>query len=148
MKTFKFRLKALLKVREHIEKERQKDHAVALQRVQKQKEELKGIWTAKEKTCQNQATRILTSFSVADMLIYSRYLVRLKRDQVAGHELALALDKEERKQQVKLTEATKQKKIYEKLKEKQETVFFESARKAEMSENDEVALQNYRQRHT
>ena len=146
MKNFKFRLEALLKVREHIEKERQKDHAVAELKERKQNEELENIRGVKDNTCQNQANRLKSAFSVADMLVYSRYLVRLRRDQVTGHELCRVLEKEEYKEREKLAEATKQKKIYKKLKEKQETAFFDKARKDELSENDEIALRNYRRR--
>ena len=87
MKKFKYRLQALLRAKEHIEKERQKNHAVALQKVYNQADELDQIDNSRQENLLAQRSQMKHDFSVAEMLIYSRYLAKLKRQELAGNEL-------------------------------------------------------------
>ncbi len=144
MKKFRYRLQALLKVKEHIEKERQKDHAVALKNVHRQEDELRRIDGDRKNNLESQRKQLDGRFSVAEMLIYSRYLARLKREELAGDELLKALEKEaEGKRQV-LVEASKERRILEKLKEKQAAKHRVEIEHALTKENDEIALVSYR----
>ena len=58
MKKFKYRLEPLLKVKSHLEKERQREHAQATREVLRQKEHLAGLQTDRELTANVQ--RLLT----------------------------------------------------------------------------------------
>jgi len=138
-KKFKFRLEPLLNIRKHREKERQKEHAEAQARVHRQQSSLQQMDGHRLSTLDAQRERLTGTISVAETLVCSRYLVRLKRDRMAGTELLHGLRKEEDDRRVNLVEAAKQRKIYELLREKQEKRHLEEIRKADQKELDEVA---------
>ena len=74
MKRFSYRLEPLLKVKAHREKEKQRDHAEALQRVYAQKDKLGEIDGQREQTVTHQRTSMTGKLSLAELLICSRYL--------------------------------------------------------------------------
>lgn len=143
MKKFKYRLETLLKVKEHIEKEKQKEHAVAVNKVNQQEKQLQNIDNAKTTTFEKQRSRMKSSIVVAEMLVCSRYLNKLKRENMAGKELLKALKKKSEEKREKLIEASRDKKIYEKLKEKQRDKYNEMIKMLETKDNDEIAIRNY-----
>ena len=91
MKKFRYRLESLLKVKEHIEREKQKEHAGALSQVHQQQRQLNRIDRSKDTTLNGQRSGMLGRLSVAEMLICSRYLVKLKKDMLSGSELLKVL---------------------------------------------------------
>ena len=140
MKKFKYRLQALLRVKEHIEKERQKNHAVALQKVYHQADELDRIDGSRQENMLAQRNQMTQNISVAEMLVYSRYLARLKREELAGNELLHVLEGEAEEKRVKLVAASKDRRVLEKLKEKQSAKHHAEIDQALTKENDEIAL--------
>lgn len=144
MKKFKYRLKALLKVKEQIEKDRQKEHALAIQKVIDQNNELSRISDVKDVTTDNQRKRLTGKLSVAELLVFGRYLMKLKRETMAGKELLTALQRGEQGKREILQEASRQRKIQEKLKEKQQAKFNREVELLETKENDEIAITNFR----
>ncbi len=144
MKKFKYRLEALLKVKEHIEKERQKEHSVALRQVYAQQQTLEQIDSQKRQTLTKQSSAMTGKMSVAEMLIYSRYILKLKKDGVIGRELLKALRKTEREKRERLLEASRERKKYEKLRERKQEQFNETVRLQSAKENDEIAINNFR----
>lgn len=140
MKKFKYRLQALLRVKEHIEKERQKNHAVALQKVHRQTDELDRIDGSREENLSSQRDQMTQHVSVAEMLIYSRYLARLKREQLAGNELLHILEGEAEEKRIELVAASKDRRVLEKLKEKQSAKHHDEIDQALTKEHDEIAL--------
>lgn len=144
MKQFTYRLEPLLKVKAHLEKEKQRDLAEALQRVYAQKAQLGEIDTHREQTVEHQRESMTGKLSLAELLVCSRYLTRLKKDAVAGQELLRGYERKADEKREKLVEATKEKKIYEKLKEKQQDEFMKSVEELERKENDEIAGNCYR----
>ncbi len=146
MKRFKYRLQALLKMREHIEKEKQKELAASSQQVRSKEEELETVEKNREQTFDFQRNEIKQSFSVAEMLVISRYLHKLKRDTILGRELLRALKVEEEKKRRKLLEATRERKKYEKLKEKQQNKHYRNIESILTKETDETAVSTYRQK--
>ena len=146
MKKFKYRLQALLKVKEHIEKERQKDHAVALQKVYHQTDELDRIDNSRMESQSAQRSQMTQNISVAEMLVYSRYLARLKREQLAGNELLHLLEGEAEEKRTELVIASKDRRVLEKLKEKQSAKHHAEIDQALTKENDEIALVCHRRK--
>jgi flagellar FliJ protein len=144
MKKFRYRLQALLKVKEHIEKEKQKEHAVAMQHVHDQQDRLRKLGDDRTATVDKQREAMTGSLSVAEMLVFGRYLLNLKRQQVAEEELLKAARKVEAGKREKLLAATKERKIYDKHKEKQSEKFGEEVRLQETKENDEAAGNSHR----
>lgn len=147
MKKFRYRLQALLKVKEHVERERQKEHGTAVRKVIIQKDELKLIDQTRLGTYDEQRDKLVGNLSVAEMLIYSRYLTKLKRDTLTGREFLRALEKDAETRRGKLVEATRDKKIYERLKEKQQDEYNQSMKRLQSKEEDETAIVGYRRKH-
>lgn len=138
-KKFKFRLDPLLKLRRHREKERQKEHAAAMAEVHKQ-ENLNGeLDRTRIDTLDHQREHLIGGLSVMHALVYSRYIMKLKRERLAGGEMLHALQKEAEKKRTRLVEAARDRKIFEKLKEKQHERHLKAAEKLEQKELDEVA---------
>ena len=106
-KKFKFRLDPLLKLRKHREKERQKEHAVALSSVQKQQELNGDLDTARVDTLNFQRSLLDGRLSVPEALICSRYVMKLKRERLTGTEVLHALQKEAEKKRAKLVVAAR-----------------------------------------
>ncbi len=138
-KKFKFRLEPLLNIRKHREKERQKEHADAQTKVLQQQSSLQKMDDHRLGTLDTQRDRLTGSISIAEALICSRYLVRLKQDRVVGTELLRGFQKEEDVRRAKLVEAARERKIFEMLREKQEKNHLEEIRKSDQKELDEVA---------
>lgn len=139
MKKFKYRLQALLRVKEHIEKERQKDHAFAQNKVHRQVDELDRLDGSRQASLSSQRGQMKLHVSVAEMLVYSRYLARLKREQLAGTELLHVLEGEAEEKRVHLVAASKDRRVLEKLKEKQSAKHHFEIDQALTKENDEIA---------
>jgi len=147
MKKFRYRLQALLKVKEHIEKEKQKDHAVALQHVHNQQDRIEKLGDDKTTTVERQRRAMTGSLSVAEMLVFGRYLLNLKKQQVAEEEILNAARKVEAGKREKLLQATKDRKIYDKHQEKQFEKYDKEVRLQETKESDETAGNSHRLKH-
>lgn len=146
MKKFKFRLEPLKKIKEHVEKQRQKEHAVALQRVVAQKDQLDELERSRlgVMTLQREKQGQAGTVSPMELLTYSRYYLKLKRERIAGVEILRGLEIESENKRLKLVEASRQRKIYEKLKERQMEKFNKSTELILGKENDEIAANTVR----
>ncbi|MCX6835426.1 MAG: flagellar export protein FliJ [candidate division Zixibacteria bacterium] len=143
-KRFKFRLEPLLKLRQHREKERQKEHAASVHEASMQKEQLQSLDHQRLSTLDQQRGRLVGSLSVTQALVASRYLMQLKRQRLAGTSLLNALEREVEKKRLKLVEAARDRKTYEHLKEKQQSRHRHEAEKRDQKELDEIAVTSYR----
>ncbi len=146
MKKFKYRLQALLKVKEHIERERQKEHATALQKEHHQSNELDRLDRSRDSNLSQQRDQMKENLLVAEMLIYSRYLARLKRERLAGTELLKVLEEEREKKRTDLVEAAKERRVLEKLKERQLAKHNAEVEQVLTKESDEIAVTSYRRK--
>jgi flagellar FliJ protein len=143
MKKFKFRLEPLLNLRAHAEKQKQREHSVAVQQVQNQKGQLAGFDSERHRTVEHQRRSLVGSLSLAELLICSRYLVKLRKNTLSGRELLRGYEKEAEQRRQRLVEASKEKKIYETLKEKQQQRHQKTLEQAERKESDEVATNGF-----
>ena len=84
------------------------------------------------------------TISVAEMLLYSRYFVKLKGDTISGREVLRALREESSRRRDKLLLASRDKKTYEKLKENKKQQYLDEFQAIESKEENEIALQTYR----
>ncbi len=142
-KKFKYRFEPMLKVREHKEKERQKELAEAQGQVVEQKGKLTELDKHRVSTFDHQRKKLIGNISVAETLVCSRYLVRLKRDRIAGTEFLRGLEREVEKRRQKLVEAAKERKMYELLKEKQKTRHRKEIEKVEQKDLDEISTNTF-----
>lgn len=147
MKRFKYRLQALLKVKEHIEKERQKALAESAKKVHDQVQRLEAVDNDRAVTTDISREKAQKSFSVAEMLIISRFLHKLKRDSVVGRELLRVLRREEDGKREELIAAARERRKYERLKEIQQEKHLKDAESTLTKDSDENAINSYRYRH-
>lgn len=147
MKKFRYRLEPVLKIRSHVEKQRQKEHATALQQVLVQKEKLAAIEGERNATADYHRGKLVGQLRTSELLAASRYLVKLKRDTITGSELLRGLEREAEIRRQRLVEATKQKKIHEKLKERKQKQFNEDIELQEKKQLDEIAVNSFRFSH-
>jgi flagellar FliJ protein len=147
MKKFKYRLAPLLKMREQEERNRQIDHAHALGRVHEQEQVNAGIARQREETMQRHRRRLEGHLAPGQLLLYSRYHQKLKRDNLTGQEVLKALRKEESRRRARLLEAARERKKYEKLGERLARRHAKDSEDAERKETDEMALSTYRLKH-
>ena len=146
-KKFKFRLEPLLKVREHRERECQKELAVSLTKVAHQKTAVTGLDSQREATVESQRNYLLGKIIPTQALVYSRYLLRLKKDRLVGAEILRSLERKAEQKRLILLEATKQRKTFEMLKEKQAERHYRSLETEEQKQLDEIATMAYARRH-
>ncbi len=144
MKKFHYRFQALLKAREHAEKERQKQYAAILRRIRDEEQVLERIAERRRQVLDRQRRRMTGTISLAEALIYSRYLLTIRRQTLAGRELLKGLGQSEKDGRQRLLAASQERKKYEKLKERLQERFQHSARRQLANEANEIALNSYR----
>lgn len=144
MKKYHFRLEPLLNVRKHVEKQRQKELAAAVQQVNAQKAHIDKLAAKKIETAEAQRGIQGGKLSVYQLQSYSRYFVLLKKEAMAGQELLRGFERDADQKRRKLIEAAKQRKIFEKLKDTQQTKFYKDIDEAEKKEADEIGLNSFR----
>ncbi|MCX6826904.1 MAG: flagellar FliJ family protein [candidate division Zixibacteria bacterium] len=148
MKKFRFRLEKLLQLKVHVEKDKQKLLGIAARKVTEQETFLLEL-KATRLTTQKAARSCLTGTLNPNLLLgYSRYFIKLKKNELAGREILKAYLTEREKKRLELVEATKQKKIYEKLKERKLQLYHKEIDSLLQKELDESSSQMllYRER--
>ena len=143
MKKFKYRFEPLLKVKSEIEKQKQKEFAQVKQKVNNQTQKIKQTDKNFNNSLDRQRQEQTNKISVAEMLVYGRYFVKLKKENITNNEMLRALNMELEKKRKSLVESTTEKKKYEKLKENLLIRYKSDFTKAETKENDETASNNY-----
>jgi len=143
MKKFKYRFEPLLKVNSEIEKQRQKEFALMKQKVNAQTQKIQQIDKDFSKSLNKQRQEQINKISVAEMLVYGRYYVKLKKENITNNEMLRALNVELEKRRKSLVKSTTEKKKYEKLKENLLIRHKSDSAKAETKDNDEIASNNY-----
>lgn len=139
MKKFNFRLERILELKEHTEKEKQKILALATHKVLAQEGELHHIDRTRRQIQKNQLKHLTGAIDSGRLTIYSRYYLRLKKDEVTGMAMLKALRKTQDEKRLELIEATRQKKIYEILKERRIARYYKELELSIQKEQDELA---------
>lgn len=149
MKRFTYRLEPLLRIKSHLEKQRQKEHAAVLMQALRQKEHLAQIESDRQTTIGHQRAIATGTVSAYRLQVATRYLLKLRRDTMSGEELLKGLERETDRRRLLLVDATKQKKIFEKLKERRREEFVAEFELTEKKELDEIATRAFvgRRRH-
>ena len=143
MKKFKYRFEPLLKVKSEIEKQKQKEFAQVKQKVNSQTQKIQQVDKNFDNSLNKQRQIQKNKISVAEMLVYGRYFVKLKKENLSNNEMLKALNVELEKTRKSLVESTTEKKKYEKLKENLLIRYKSDFTKAETKDNDEIASNNY-----
>ncbi|MEE8577621.1 MAG: flagellar FliJ family protein [candidate division Zixibacteria bacterium] len=134
MRKFRFRLATLLKLREHTERMRQKDHALALGKVHEQQAHLALLESRRGSTTDYQKGSLEGKLSLVSLQTASRYLVRLRGEKMSGIETLRGLNMVAEKERVRLVEASREREKYRRLKEKQQERHYDRESKRETEE--------------
>lgn len=145
MKKFKFRLEPLLRLKEHQEKDKQKSLAFAAQKVFAQEEHLRQIVHKRFETQESQRESLTGHLNPGHLLICSRYLGKLKMNELTGREILKAFIVDRERKRLELVEATKQKKIFEKLKERRRNNYMADNERIMQKEQDDIAAKLFLQ---
>jgi len=137
MKKFQYRLEPLLKVKSEIEKQKQKELADVQRRVVAQREKIEINLKNNLSTQDSQRQKLSGKVSVAEMLIYTRHLMKLKRQKLADKEMLRILDGEFEKKRQSLLAATVERKKFDRLKEIQKLKHLAEFTRQEALQSDE-----------
>lgn len=143
MKKFKFRLEKILQLKSHNEKEKQKFLAEASQRVYSQEDQLENIQITRQENQKDQRKYMTGILSKHLLSNYSRFYLKLKKDELTGIEMLKALEKEREVKRGELVEATRAKKIYEKVKERAHEKYYQELERTLQKEQDEISSQMF-----
>nr|MBN2276244.1 flagellar export protein FliJ [candidate division Zixibacteria bacterium] len=143
MKKFRFRLERMLQLKEHKEKERQKNLAQATQKVVNQENHLAGLGQKRLETQADQRGYLTGRLALTSLTMFSRYYTLLKKNELTGRELLRIYQREQEKKRLDLVSATREKKIYEKLKEKKRQAYDKEMETLQQKEQDEIASQMF-----
>jgi flagellar FliJ protein len=147
VKKFRFRLEALLKLREQREKERQRELADAVRKTNEQRARLDAIANHTQQTQEYKRSLQSGSLAVHQLQLSARFLGRLMREALGTRELLQALNKAEAVRREALLAAARDKKIYENLKQRRQTEHYLEAQRLDQKEADEIGLSTYRIKH-
>ena len=142
MAQFVFKLHAVLRQRELLEQERQRDFALAQGALVLQQTELKRLdETVRLAVTDLRNNQLIGKLNLSFLAAHRRFMLAMQKQGL------LQLQKVEEAQlkvesaRVQLAEAAKQTKIIEKLKERQHAVWIEAATRKETANLDEIAMQ-------
>jgi len=142
MAQFKFKLAAVLRHREAIEKEKQRDYALTLARQKELEDQLKALDQQMQATNDDvRQNHLVGRLDVSFITAHRRFLLGMRRKAM---DLAAALAKAQQETEaarVVMAEAAKKRMVLEKLREKQQERWRDETARKEMMALDEVAMQ-------
>ena len=142
MAQFTFPLAGVLRHREHIEQERQRDLAAVQLQMTETQSELKALHASSSATTDDIRTNHLTGrLDMGYLTAHRRYMLGVQRQSAALTQKLAGLQQQADAARLALTEAAKQRKILEKLKEKQQKRWAEAQARREAADLDEVGMQ-------
>ena len=147
MAKFVFPLESVLRHREHAEKERMRELAVCQGEMTRLQQELKALNDSMQASAQDmKANHLVGTLDVGYLAAHRRYTVATQRK---GLLLVQEMARQQRKvddAQRLLAEAAKERKVIEKLRERQHERWRDEIARKELAEADEVGAQfGYRQ---
>ena len=138
MRKFKYRFEKILAYRGHQEKQRQRELATVQQLEQSQRQKMADILGKQADTQREKECHLVGNIIAARLSVFYRYYLMLKQEELAGREMLQQIGKEVDKRRQALIEATRKKKIYEKLKERHRERFERESNLLMQKENDEI----------
>jgi flagellar FliJ protein len=142
MAKFNFKLHAVLRQRELIEQQCQREFSIAAAEHAAAQAELKRLDDiVKTATVDLRENRLIGVINLSFLAAHRRFMSDMQRQGVAQIQKVELARKNMEVVRARLNEALKQKKIIEKLKEKQLAAWNEAAAKKETAALDEIAMQ-------
>ena len=118
MKRFKFRFEKILGFRRYREKEKQRELADVMHRRMHKQGEIDDLCRDRDQTQSGQRNMLVGKIRLHQLNDFTRYYLVLRQLELNGRQVLLGLDGEVSKKREELLEASREKKIYEKLKER------------------------------
>jgi flagellar FliJ protein len=138
VKKFKYRFEKVLTVRRHQEKEKQRELAQVVLQQQKQQDKIDEINRSRRRTQGEQRSQLVGKLNPLTLTWYSRFYLRLKHEELTGKDMLRQIGREVNKRRLALLEASKGRKIYEKLREKHLENYTAEMNRLMQKENDEI----------
>ncbi len=138
MRAFKYRFEKILTYRRHQEKQRQRDLAAARELERAQRDKIVGLRHCQEETQTQRRNFLVGHIETARLSGYYRYFLKLQQLEAASREMLRHVIKEVNKRREALVEASREKKIYEKLKERHREKFQREYTLYMQKETDEI----------
>jgi len=145
MRKYNFKLQRILDYREHIEKSRQLELAKVQMMLKDARDSLLQLFSSlREYQNELQTLEQQSTIDISFSIQYHVYLMELMSRIDEQQKVIQTLEKEEEERRQVLLAASKDKKILEKLKEREYSEFMEAFLKFEQNIIDEVAINSYR----
>jgi flagellar protein FliJ len=142
MARFVFKLEAVLRQRNHVEREKQRDLAARQKFLAECVEELSELRDrVRGATEELRQSHLVGELDLSFLTAHRRYMLASQRQAMAIAQKIAAAQKAAEEAQSQLAEAAKQRKILEKLREKQLARWQEENHRKEMIAQDEVNVQ-------
>jgi len=142
MARFKFQLEGVLEHRKNIEDEKQRALAAIQMQMQKLKDELQDLdRVARGATADLRENRLTGQLDMSFLAAHRRFTGSVQRKAVAIVQKMALVQREIDSARAALSEAAKQRKIIEKLREKQLSRWKEQRSRAENEELDDIGMQ-------
>lgn len=138
MRRFKYRFEKILTFRQHQEKQRQRELATVQQLEQSQRQKIGDLLARQAETRREKERHLVGEIVPSRLSGFYRYHLMLKQKELTGREVLQQIGKEVEKRRVVLLEATRNRKIYEKLKERHRARFEHDNNLLMQKENDEI----------
>ncbi len=138
MRRFKYRFEKILTFRQHQEKQRQRELATVQQLEQSQRQKIADLAAAQVETRQAKERHLVGEIVPSRLSGFYRYHLMLKQKELTGREVLRQIGAEVEKRRGVLLEATRNRKIYEKLKERHRERFEHDTNLIMQKENDEI----------
>jgi flagellar protein FliJ len=142
MAKFDFKLHAVLRQRELVEQGCQRDFAVALAEKVRQQSELKRLEdTVSLALADLRQNQLVGALNLSFLAAHRRFMFAMQREGALQLQRVEVAGKTAEAARLKLAEASKQKKILEKLRDKQHAAWAEAIARKETAAMDEIAMQ-------
>jgi len=141
MAQFDFSLEGVLRHRRHVEQERQRDLARAQQQMRHAQDELRELNQAMQSSLGDvRQNRLVGKLDLGFLAAYRRYQAAMQRKGTGMAQKMVLIQREVDAAQKALAEAAKQRKIIEKLREKQHDRWKQEQSRKEAADLDEVTM--------
>jgi flagellar protein FliJ len=142
MAAFVFRLRAVLRHRKAVEKEKLRDLAAAMARLKEVEDQLKALEQSMRETNEDVRRNHLTGrLDVSFITAHRRFLLGMQRKAVELATKVAAARKDADAARAALAEAAKGRMVLDKLREKQHARWREEVERKELAQLDEVGMQ-------
>jgi flagellar FliJ protein len=141
MATFVFRLEAVLRQRKHVEREKQRELAARQKALSQSHDELRELDERVRATSEDVRRNLVGKLDMSFLTAHRRFMLAAQRQAVAIAQKIAAAQKAVDDARGMLLEAAKQRKIIEKLREKQLARWSEESHRKEMIDQDEINVQ-------